>query len=101
MFDDMTPRYAPDAVMIADWSLKGSGGRVCPVIGSHFYPAGVARPHPIRLEMGCLVLHTEHGDRCYGCERAYINSELRMVVVGTNSRDEVRSKWAIVPEDKR
>lgn len=98
---DMTPRYLPDEFLIADWSLRGKGAWKCPVIGSHFYPPDCPRPHPIMLSWGCIVAHTTKGDRAFGCYRAYINSELRMVVVGTPKRDEVRIKWAIVPEDKR
>lgn len=37
--------------------------------------------------------------RWFGCERAYINSELRMVLVGHNSRDEVRQTWLVVPAE--
>jgi ABC-type phosphate/phosphonate transport system substrate-binding protein len=47
------------------------------------------------------VIAANGQSRWYGCIRAYINAELRMVIVGTNSRDEVRAKWEIVPEDLR
>ena len=100
MFDDLTPRYAPDKVIIANWNLGGPGGYVHPVTGSRFYPANVARPGPIHPNMGALELQTDGGSRWYGCIRAYINSELRMIVVGANSHDEVRMKWETVPADK-
>jgi hypothetical protein len=102
MFDDMTPRYAPDYVFIVcpdgQDSMKAYRS---PVTGSTFYPAGVDRPNrcPIRSDMGVLELKTQQGSRWYGCDRAYINSELRMVVVGCDSRDEVRMKWETVPEE--
>jgi len=87
MFDDLAPRYAPEMVMIGGYSNV-------PVICFRSYPAG---QHPVTcpLVKDCCALElvTQHGSRWYGCERAYINSELRMVVVGTNSKDEVRRKW--------
>lgn len=95
---DMTPRYAPDTVMIVNGRHFGRRA----VTGSIFYPVGVARPsRVIRDDWGALELKTDGGSSWYGCVRAYINAELRMVVVGTPARDEVRMQWAIVPEDCR
>jgi hypothetical protein len=36
---------------------------------------------------------TRHGSRWWGFERAWINSELRMVVQGFPAADELRSRW--------
>lgn len=89
MFDDFTPRYAPERVVCQ--------GKVdVPVRSYRAYPKG-QHPQGCPLVPDCTALEmvTEHGSRWYGCERAYINSELRMVVVGINSRDTVRKRWAI------
>ena len=89
---DMTPRYAPSAVVVV--GPKGSG--TFPVLSWHSYPPG---QHPkgchIKGDMTAVECRTSAGSRRYGCERAYINSELRFVVVGTNPRDEVRMKWEV------
>ncbi len=90
---DMTPRYAPKSVLIA-------GAGEVPVIRYVVHPAG-AHPGPIRQDMIALELVTPRGSRWYGVEDAYINSQLRMVVVGTNRRDEIRMKWPIVPKKYR
>jgi hypothetical protein len=104
---DMTPRYAPTHVIIAQrMKLFPPNARLIrrnvAVTGARVYPVG---HHPIQCpiapEYCALELRTVAGSRWYGCERAYINSELRMVVIGTPARDEVRMKWEIVPEDRQ
>jgi hypothetical protein len=87
---DRTPRYAPERVIIA------SRMALLPVLSYIAHPAG-AHPEkcPIKSDMIALECKTEAGSRWFGCERAYINSELRMVTVGFDSRDEVRSKWPV------
>jgi hypothetical protein len=93
MFDyDLTPRYAPTEVMI----VSGKRFGMAPVIGAIAHPP-MAHPKgcPLIQECCALELQTEFGSRWFGCERAYINSELRMVVIGTPSRDEVRMKWSV------
>ena len=93
---DMIPRYAPAEVMVA------SVLRTLPVIRWRSYPPGRRETDcPIRPEFTALECVTAAGSRWYGCARAYINSELRMVVIGTNPRDEVRMRWEVVPEDRR
>ncbi len=100
---DMTPRYVPDRTIIAiygkRWGLREKFA-VAPVTQMVFHPAGTHKG-PIKSDWACVQVVTEHGSRWYGCVRAYINSELRMVIVGTPERDEVRMKWEIVPEDLR
>lgn len=87
---DMTPRYAPTSVMVA-------GGQTRPVLQAIVHPAGTHPKSPIRDDMKALELRTDRGARWYGVEDAYINAQLRMVVVGTPKGDEVRMKWAVVP----
>ncbi len=90
---DRTPRYAPERVIIA------SRMKLFPVLSYIAHPAN-AHPEkcPIKPDMIALECKTEAGSRWFGCERAYINSELRMVTVGFDSRDEVRSKWEVARE---
>lgn len=99
---DMTPRYAPSTVLISNWrtDAKGPAGWYAPVLQYIFHPAGTHHG-PLKPDWAALQLVTAKGDRWYGCQSAYINSELRMVVVGTPARDEVRMKWDVVPEDRR
>ena len=79
--EDLVPRYTPKTVTLS--------------IGQH------PEECYIRADMGVLKLSTAVGDRLYGCKHAYINSELRMVVIGTFRSDEVRTKWEVVPEKLR
>jgi hypothetical protein len=88
---DMTPRYAPKSVLIA-------GRGTVPVTSTKFYPPGQhPRGSPIVSTMGALELVTPYGSRWWGFDRGYINSQLRMVVQGFGKRDEIRSKWPVVP----
>jgi len=89
----MTPRYVPEHVIIA------SAMKLLPVLQTVFHPAGTHSGSPIKNEMGAVECITAKGSCWFGCERAYINSELRMVIVGTNPRDEVRMKWEKVSND--
>ena len=86
---DMTPRYAPTTVLVV-------GKGTLPVLQTIAHPPGV---HPANCPIGddwtALELKTASGSRWYGCARARINSELRMVIIGTPPRDEVRMKWPI------
>lgn len=94
LFDDREPRYAPQSVIVI------SGGRGvayrAAVDRYLFHPAG-SHKGPIRPDVPALELQTAAGSRWYGCLRAYINAELRMVVIGCSSRDEVRRAWKVVP----
>lgn len=89
---DLTPRYAPETVLIVNGKAYGD----VPVTSYIVHPPGV-RPKgcPIKPEYTVLELRTEFGSRWYGCKDAYINSELRMVIIGTSPRDEVRMKWPV------
>jgi hypothetical protein len=86
---DMTPRYTPDRVIVP------KAMKLCPVTNAISHPPGTHPRSPIKNDMTALELVTTRGSRWFGCERAYINSELRMVIVGTNTRDEVRMKWPV------
>ena len=90
---DMTPRYAPETVM----TLKGER----PVLKYIVHPKGKREECPISENMAALEIVTDSGSRWFGVSDAYINAELRMVVVGTNVRDEIRMKWTPVPEKHR
>jgi hypothetical protein len=92
---DMTPRYAPTT----DLFSTPSGFRYLPVEQYIVHPPG-SHPKGCPLIQDCtaLELRASAGSRWYGCDSARINSELKMVVVGTNRRDEVRMKWPICVE---
>ena len=83
---DRTPRYAPSRVIC--------GMATVPVLSYHVHPIGQhPKSCPLVKDTVALELRTERGSRWYGCENAWINSELRMVVVGFPARDEVRRTW--------
>lgn len=86
---DMTPRYAPDQVITV------RAMRLVPVTSYRVHPAGSHNASPINNDMIAVELVTDYGSRWYGCERAHINSELRLVVIGFPSRDEVRRAWEV------
>lgn len=89
---DMTPRYAPDSLVV----MTPGGFRTARVIGYRAYPPGMhPKASPLVSSITALECLTEFGSRWFGCESARINSELRMVVIGTNVRDEVRMKWRV------
>lgn len=89
---DMTPRYAPTI----DLFPTATGFRMIPVEQYIAHPPG-QHPAGCPLVKDCTALELRAGNssRWYGCTQAYINAELRMVVIGTNPRDEVRMKWPI------
>lgn len=70
-----------------------------PVVSVTIHPKGA---HPnIVPEMHAVVATLANGDTTLdGFTHAYINSELRVVVRGISPRDEVRSKWEVVPKEK-
>ncbi len=89
---DMKHRYVP-----RDFITKDGWAHVGTWIA---HPPGGHKDSPIRNEMGAVECILVNGHwRWFGCERAYIKSELRMVIVGTNPKDEVRMAWKIVPKD--
>jgi hypothetical protein len=87
---DMSPRYAPKIIICKTaW---------VPVLRYVAHPKG-AKPEgcPLIVNADDMALEcvTERGSRFFICKRAWVNSELRMVVEGTNRRDEVRMAWPI------
>src|SRR6267142_5565881 len=88
---DMTPRYAPNEVIVR---VRG-GFAKRPVLRWVVHAAGTHPNSPIRNDMMALECVTDSASAWYGVQNAYINSELRMVVVGTNTRDGVRMRWPV------
>lgn len=89
---DMQPRYAPRDVYV----MGPIGFAKMHVLGYVVHPPGNHPANcPLIDECTALELRTFRGSRWFGCLDARINSELRMVVVGTNPRDEVRMAWPI------
>ena len=87
---DTTPRYIPDRVMIVSPGFMGA-------VRVHSARAHPPNAHPaecpIRADVTALELVTAYGSRWYGCERAWINSELRMCVSGFDERFEEMRAW--------
>ena len=91
---DRAPRYVPSHILMI-------GRGIVPVTSYIAHPANNHPAYcPIKAEYVALELITPYGSRWYGCERAYINSELRMVVMGCDDRDEVRMAWKAVPKSR-
>ncbi len=94
MEQDMIPRYAPSKVVTVQ-------GRA-PVSQYVAHPPNAHPPKcPLVPECTALELRSEVGSRWYGVERAYINSELRMVVVGFPALFEEMAAWEKVPEGRQ
>jgi hypothetical protein len=89
---DMQPRYVPETLIV--------DGRRASVQRYLIHPGG-KHPNgcPLVAEYLAVECQTEFGSRWFGCSSAWINSELRMVVRGTNPRDEVRMQWKICRKD--
>jgi hypothetical protein len=95
---DNTPRYAPKTVMVR----KGGRYVEAPITGYIAHPPN-AHPKHCPLVPTCTAVEfiTPYGSRWWGCEKAWINSELRMVMSGFDLRNELINKWEIVPEGLR
>lgn len=92
---DRIPRYVPDWTI----ALGFHGGMITvPVVSVRAFPPNTHPKNcPIVADMTAVEMVTaRHGSRWWGFERAYINSELRMVVIGFSSRCEIRSRWEVV-----
>ena len=89
---DMTPRYAPDFVLSARHGSQLVRRYVAHSPGAH--------PKGCPLVSDCVALEcvTDVGSRWYGVAKAWINCELRVVIMGTNPSDEVRMRWPICIE---
>jgi hypothetical protein len=90
MRDDV-PRYAPDAVLIV-------GHGLLPVVRYVSHPPRTHPQSPLFPYLTALEAVTRHGSRWWGFDRAWINSELRMVVQGFPAADEMRSRWEVCHE---
>lgn len=89
---DHALRYAPTRVIIA----RGNSASWFHVTHYKAYPPN-AHPSasPIVRTLTALECVTEGGSAWWGFEKAWINSELRMVVSGFSARDEARSRWEV------
>ena len=89
MFDDFRPRYVPEKMLTVNGEF--------PVLRFKAFPPGThPEKCPLVPSVTALCCETAGGNRWFGVARAYINSELRMVVEGINSKDEVRRLWKVV-----
>ena len=90
---DNIPRYAPSRVII----VTPYGAYDAPVL---YFRAHPPKSHPVacplRQDCTAVELVTRYGSRWYGCAKAWINSELRMVVQGFDSRFEEMNAWTKV-----
>lgn len=78
---DMVVRYVPTQVM--------KRGITLPVTRMSVYSPGNHPKHcPLVSECAALEMVTSLGSRWFGFKRAWINSELRMVVQGCNPKFE-------------
>lgn len=85
---DTTPRYTPDTILTANGIFT--------VLQRVFHPPGKhPSESPIKSEVGCVALTTIGGTRWYGCDKGWINSELRMVVSGFPAKFEEMSNWEV------
>lgn len=88
MTQDTTPRYLPSVLHSID------GPAVVARVTIHApgrHPPGLA----IRPDLTAVVVTLANGrTRQFGFDAAWINSELRCVVRGFDSRDEVRRTWS-------
>jgi len=83
---DTTPRYAPSETLI----IVHGKARILPVIRYRMFPPGT-HPDGCPLISDCTALElvTDAGSSWWGVERAWINSELRAVVAGFPSTNEL------------
>lgn len=90
-FDDSSHRVLPESFP----TLRG----IRKVAKVESFPDGITPGSPLGKGMTHVKVTLEDGGlRWFGCKRAYINSSLRMVLVGHNSKDEIRALWKKVKE---
>jgi len=81
-------KYMPETVI--------SAGERVPVLSYHVYPPGQApKGIPTHRNLAVVECRTKRGSRWYGCERAYIDSTLRMVIVGYKGAES--DYWEVGP----
>jgi len=82
--------------------LLFGNGQQSPVETYVSHPPGTHPKSCIKPEYCALECRLTNGAvRWFGCRDAYINAELKMVVVGVNPRDEVMSRFRKVPATLR
>ena len=72
-------KYTPTNVIVA--SSEHFAGHY-QVTSAESYPPETHPDSPIKNDLTAIELKTDGGSRWYGCERAYIDPSLRMVIVG-------------------
>lgn len=91
---DKRARYTPDSII----THRGHGK----VNSIKTFPPN-AHPEGCPLVQNCTAVQLvsdAYGSRWYGVERAYINSELRMIVIGFDARFEEMAAWKRVPANR-
>lgn len=89
---DRVARYAPEMIL-----MVGRGYQ--PVRKCILHPKGTAPGSWKNSAAGVVLeMQTDFGSRFWGFEKAWINSELRAVVQGFDSRCELRSAWEVCHE---
>ena len=92
----MLYKYTPEKM----YSTKSH--KFLPVVGIVAYPKEKHKDKPIKNDFACISFTLSDGSlRYWGCERAYINSELRMIAVFDNTKviSELILAWEDVPEN--
>ncbi len=95
MEKDNHPRYVPKQISLL--------GVITPVTSVGSFPPGSHPTNgccPIGKDYTAVEVGTKYGSRWFGFDKVWINSELRFVVQGFDSKFEEVSKWEKVDENK-
>lgn len=90
-------KYIPSVLL----GMNARTGRheMSPVVNAQSFPPGYKHGGPIRADFTAVRCALQNGAvRWFGGSDAWIDSSLRMVLSGIDSRDEVRAKWEDAPE---
>jgi len=92
------PAFLMSARFVRGQDAKAYRGELCAVVRSWYYgPFDTTHGSPLIPYVGHIRAELSNGtERWFGCKRAYINSALRMILVGHPLNDEVRQRWTIV-----
>ncbi len=99
MSDKWTPSH------VSAMAIRGLGGPIITksvlVIQAVAHPPGTHPHSPIKDTLTAVELRTDrNGSRWYGCKSAYIDSYLRMRVVGWDTRNEEMARWPDAKEER-
>ena len=95
-----THKYVPESALV----VRGRGGVRLPVVRyiGHVTGTKPSKCPLIRDTAKVQMVLADGTSSWWGCERAYINSELRMcVVLAAPVKCELRRAWEDVPDDLR